>query len=318
MTHERPDPSLAPGFAPGTMAVGRFRPGSARAVGTVGWEARMTPLLGRAARAVLIAVLVAATAAPALAQTRPDTPPPPPPVEKKPPRPRDEPPRDPPAPDENVAKGDYYFKTGYYLPASEAYRVAVLADPTSAQKKLAFGHSLFAIGNYSYASYALRRAVATSDASQPFEPDVVALFPSRKSFDKAVRDLKRHVAYNPRDPAGLSVLGYVLYSAQEDDAAREMFQYLQKIPANANDPFARYFLKLIETRKSATPSHAPVPVDTPKVEAAPPKVAPPPPPAPKPEVKPSKPPEPATPPEAGRIEEDTPHLAPVPAPAVAE
>src|SRR5205823_5670919 len=82
--------------------------------------------------------------------------------------------------DDNMAKGDYYFKTGYYLKASESYRVAVLAEPVNPWKKLAFGHALFAIGNYSYSSYALRRAVTQLDAAATFSADVGSLFPSKR------------------------------------------------------------------------------------------------------------------------------------------
>src|SRR5581483_944761 len=150
--------------------------------------------------------------------------------------------------DDNMAKGDYYFKTGYYLKASESYRVAVLAEPVNPYKKLAFGHALFAIGNYSYSSYALRRAVSQLDAKTPFTADVSSLFPSKKAFEKAVKDLKRYVTYSPRDPAGLSVLGYMLFAQGEDERAKEMFVYLQRLPKNENDAFAAFFLKQIEAR----------------------------------------------------------------------
>jgi hypothetical protein len=171
--------------------------------------------------------------------------------------------------DDNMAKGDYYFKTGYYLKASEAYRVAVLAEPTNAWKKLSFGHALFAIGNYSYSSYALRRAVSQLDSKTPFSQDVSSLFPSKRAFEKAVKDLKRYVTYSPRDPAGLSVLGYMLFSQGEDDHAKEMFQYLQKLPKNENDAFAAFFLKQIDARKGGPALSDPKPVEPKPVASAP-------------------------------------------------
>ncbi|HZU97680.1 MAG TPA: hypothetical protein VFF73_13350 [Planctomycetota bacterium] len=169
--------------------------------------------------------------------------------------------------DDNMAKGDYYFKTGYYLKASEAYRVAVLAEPTNAWKKLSFGHALFAIGNYSYSSYALRRAVSQLDSKTPFSQDVSSLFPSKRAFEKAVKDLKRYVTYSPRDPAGLSVLGYMLFSQGEDDHAKEMFQYLQKLPKNENDAFAAFFLKQIDARKGGPALSEPKPEQKPVASA---------------------------------------------------
>jgi hypothetical protein len=209
--------------------------------------------------------------------------------------------------DDNMAKGDYYFKTGYYLKASEAYRVAVLAEPVNPWKKLAFGHALFAIGNYSYASYALRRAVQQLDVKVPFAPDVSSLFPSKRAFEKAVKDLKRYVTYSPRDPAGLSVLGYMLFAQGEDDRAREMFVYLQRLPKNDNDAFATFFLKQIDARKGESRT-AP--------ELTPPK-PPTPAPAPQPVQPPAPPPSVATP-EGARQGEEPAKVKPAPARALAD
>lgn len=156
---------------------------------------------------------------------------------------------------EHLAKGDYYFKAGYYLKASEHYRLALLEDPTSPWKKLAFGHALFAIGNYSYASYALRRGVNQLDADAAFRPEIEPLFPGKRAFVQALRDLKKYVTYSPRDPAGLTVLGYVLFSVPgEERRCRDMFLYLKRL--DRNDPFAAYFLKQLDARgtRGDTPS----------------------------------------------------------------
>ena len=139
------------------------------------------------------------------------------------------------------SKGDYLFKLGHYYRASEHYRLALLEDPDDPQKKLAFGHALFAIGNYSYASYALRRGVSELDPKVAFRPDLGALFPSKRSFTHALRDLKRYVTYSPRDAAGLTVLGYVLHATPGESArARDMFRYLLRL--DPKDRFARFFL----------------------------------------------------------------------------
>ena len=179
---------------------------------------------------------------------------------------------DAPRPQGHLAKGDYFFKSGYYLKASEHYRLALLEDPSSPAKKLAFGHALFAIGNYSYASYALRRGVAQLDSSE-FRPEVESLFPSKRQFQQALRDLKRYVTYSPRDPAGLTVLGYVLFSISgEERRCRDMFQYLKRL--DPNDPFAEYFLGQLKHR-------GPIPEgadDSPLIPDAEPADEPPPPP----------------------------------------
>jgi Tfp pilus assembly protein PilF len=151
--------------------------------------------------------------------------------------------------DDNVARGDYYFKTGYYLKASRSYRQAVLDDMENPWKKLAFGHSLLAIGNYTYSSYALRRALSQLDATKPFDPDAQSLFPSKAAFNRALMDLKRYVTYSPRDPSGLTVLGYVFYARGEDARAREIFGYLQRLPENEKDAFAEFLLKQLDRRE---------------------------------------------------------------------
>lgn len=197
--------------------------------------------------------------------------------------------------DGHLAKGDYFFKAGYYLKASEHYRLALLEDPASPGKKLAFGHALFAIGNYSYASYALRRGVAQLDASEPLRPQLKGLFPSERAFTQALRDLKRYVTYSPRDPAGLTVLGYVLFTIEgEERRCQDMFKYLKRL--DPNDPFADYFLAQIRRKgipdgddpgpQAALPDvgsvdDEPEPAPTRPV-AAPPPPPPPPPPAPPP------------------------------------
>ena len=194
--------------------------------------------------------------------------------------------QDPPeksAGSEHQAKGDYYFKAGYYLKASEHYRLALLEDPTSSSKKLAFGTALFAIGNYSYASYALRRGVAQLDAATPFNPAIEPLFPGKRAFVQALRDLKRYVTYSPRDPAGLTVLGYVLFSvAGEERRCRDMFLYLKRL--DKNDPFAEFFLKQLDARgtKGDTPTTELPDIPPEEIEESTPEPAPFAPPAPKP------------------------------------
>jgi tetratricopeptide (TPR) repeat protein len=220
---------------------------------------------------------------------------------------------------EHQAKGDYYFKAGYYLKASEHYRLALLEDPTSPQKKLAFGHSLFAIGNYSYASYALRRGVAQLEAEGAFRPAVEPLFPSKRAFVQALRDLKRYVTYSPRDPAGLTVLGYVLFSVEgEERRCRDMFLYHKRL--DRNDPFADYFLTQLDKRGTRGDVPSTELPDVGPLEPEPSEAIPPPAPAPAP-----KPAAPKQPPlgevlaEPGRLGERPPEGEwPEPVPARAE
>lgn len=201
--------------------------------------------------------------------------------------------------DGHLAKGDYFFKAGYYLKASEHYRLALLEDPASPGKKLAFGHALFAIGNYSYASYALRRGIAQLDADDPFRPSIEALFPSKRAFTQALRDLKRYVTYSPRDPAGLSVLGYILFSIEgEETRCRDMFKYLKRL--DPNDPFAEFFLAQIRRRGVPEGDDPPAAAGLPEVGDDEPEVAevtpaPAPAPTPKPVAPPPPPPPPAPP-----------------------
>lgn len=149
--------------------------------------------------------------------------------------------------DELHERGDYLFKSGYYFRASDNYRLALVEDPTNPWRKLAFGHSLFAIGKYGYASYALRRGVAELDPKLTFAPEIAPLFPSRRRFQQALRDLKRYVTYSPRDAAGLTVLGYVLYSIRgEERRSRDMFRYLLRL--DPNDAFATTMIAQLDRR----------------------------------------------------------------------
>jgi tetratricopeptide (TPR) repeat protein len=149
--------------------------------------------------------------------------------------------------DELHERGDYLFKSGYYFRASDNYRLALVEDPTNPWRKLAFGHSLFAIGKYGYASYALRRGVAELDPKLTFAPEIAPLFPSRRRFQQALRDLKRYVTYSPRDAAGLTVLGYVLYSIRgEERRSRDMFRYLLRL--DPNDAFAASMIAQLDRR----------------------------------------------------------------------
>lgn len=211
------------------------------------------------------------------------------------------------APDGNLAKGDYFFKAGYYLKASEHYRLALLEDPGNPTKKLAFGHALFAIGNYSYASYALRRGVAQLDPQEDYRPAISSLFPSQRAFTQALRDLKRYVTYSPRDPAGLTVLGYVLFSVPgEERRCAELLNYLKRL--DPRDPFADFVLEQLRRRGPLPPARAegvvedePVEsvVDTPatprKASPTPTADVPFPPPAPTPAPAPTPPPAAAAP-----------------------
>lgn len=155
--------------------------------------------------------------------------------------------------DELHERGDYLFKSGYYFRASDNYRLALVEDPTNPWRKLAFGHSLFAIGKYGYASYALRRGVAELDPKLTFAPEIAPLFPSRRRFQQALRDLKRYVTYSPRDAAGLTVLGYVLYSIRgEERRSRDMFRYLLRL--DPNDAFATSMIAQLDRRAKTAAS----------------------------------------------------------------
>ncbi len=157
--------------------------------------------------------------------------------------------------DELHERGDYLFKSGYYFRASDNYRLALVEDPTNPWRKLAFGHSLFAIGKYGYASYALRRGVAELDPKQTFAPEIAPLFPSRRRFQQALRDLKRYVTYSPRDAAGLTVLGYVLYSVPgEERRSRDMFRYLLRL--DPNDAFASTLIAQLDRRAKTSSGEA--------------------------------------------------------------
>ena len=173
------------------------------------------------------------------------------------------------AQDKNVSKGDYYFKAGYYYKASEHYRLAVQQNPTSPDKILRFGHSLFAIGNYSYASYALRKGLSRMDPSKHFTPELASLFPSDRDFVQVLRDLKVYVTYRPRDPAGLTVLSYVLFTIpSEHKRCRELLGYLRR--HDKDDPSVAFMLHQLRQRDAPVADVPPPQLDPlPPVEVPP-------------------------------------------------
>ena len=112
--------------------------------------------------------------------------------------------------------------------------------------------------------------------------------------------------HSPRDPAGLSVLGYMLFSQGDDEKAREMFVYLQRLPKNDQDPFAAFFVKQINARAGTQPKTEAPPLPPPAEVVPPPvKVAQP--------VKPQ-----VAPPEAGRQDEEPAKVKPAVGGALAE
>jgi tetratricopeptide (TPR) repeat protein len=144
----------------------------------------------------------------------------------------------------DMARGDYFFKAGYYLKASESYRVAILDRPRDTERLLSFANALFALGNYHYSSHAIRRAVKHSSKKSGFDPQVAPMFPHRLSYVRALDDLKRYVTYNRRDPSALTVLAYTYYADGEFKKSRKICGYLKLL--DREDPLVAFMNKLLK------------------------------------------------------------------------
>lgn len=164
-------------------------------------------------------------------------------------------------PDKNsdMARGDYYFKAGYYLKASESYRAAVLDNRKDQGRVLAFANAVFALGNYHYSSHAIRRAVKLQGKGV-FNPQIAAMFPSRLSYIRALEDLKRYVTTNRRDPSALTVLAYTYYADGEYSKCRKITNYLRIL--DREDGFVKFLVSQIDRRENG---------ESPKLSAAKPK-----------------------------------------------
>lgn len=146
----------------------------------------------------------------------------------------------------DMSRGDYFFKAGYYLKASESYRVAILDRPRDTGRLMSFANSLFALGNYHYSSHAIRRAVKYYPKKVSFAPQVAPMFPSRLNYDRALDDLKRYVTYNRRDPSALTVLAYTYYADGEYRKAQKICGYLKLL--DREDSFVGFMNKKISAR----------------------------------------------------------------------
>lgn len=146
----------------------------------------------------------------------------------------------------DMSRGDYFFKAGYYLKASESYRVAILDRPRDTDRLMSFANSLFALGNYHYSSHAIRRAVKYFPKKRSFAPQVAPMFPSRLNYDRALDDLKRYVTYNRRDPSALTVLAYTYYADGEYRKAQKICGYLKLL--DREDSFVSFMNAKIQAR----------------------------------------------------------------------
>ncbi|MDF1661804.1 MAG: hypothetical protein P1V97_08520 [Planctomycetota bacterium] len=155
----------------------------------------------------------------------------------------------------DMSRGDYFFKAGYYLKASESYRVAVLDKPSDTGRLMAFANSLFAVGNFHYSSHAIRRAVKYSPKKASFAPQVAPMFGSRLAYDRALDDLKRYVTYNRRDPSALTVLAYTYYADGEYRKAQKICGYLKLL--DREDSFVSFMTTKIQARLGGKVSEKP-------------------------------------------------------------
>lgn len=214
---------------------------------------------------------------------------------------QDEPPESSP----NLARGEYFMKAGKYLKASHAFRAAVLEDQTDPKRLLSFAASLFAVGNYHYSSHAIRRAARQVDGREPFRPNIVAMFPSRVAYMRALDELKRYVTYNRRDPSALTVLALCYHDEADGPMTQRILGYLRLL--DAEDSFVSFLdqrnrIRLPEARPDSRPDPKPE-VLTPGPSPELPKPAPEPTPKPEAEPVPAAPLTPPTLPETGSVPE---------------
>jgi tetratricopeptide (TPR) repeat protein len=173
----------------------------------------------------------------------------------------------------SLAQGDYYFKAGYYLKASDAYRVAIFDAPKEPRRLLSFAHALFALGNYHWASHTLRSALPLLTPESELAPNASSMFPSRLSYMRALDDLKRYVTYNRRDRSALTVLAYTYCVDEQNENALRICGYLDLL--ESDDPFSSFLRARLSRAATASSGEATKPKTITPPDIAAPELEPP-------------------------------------------
>lgn len=108
-----------------------------------------------------------------------------------------------------VDEGMQQFRSGNYDRAAIAWLNASTLDQGDAASRLQAGHALFALGRYDQSVLLLARAFELAPQLVGASFDVRSDYTKQEDFNQHLTRLEMHVAQNPNEVAGLTLLGYV-------------------------------------------------------------------------------------------------------------
>lgn len=148
-----------------------------------------------------------------------------------------------------VDEGMALFHAGHYDRAAVVWLNASTLDQGDAASRVQAGHALFAIGRYPEAVKLLDRAFELAPQLAGAAYDIRNDYRHEQDFDRHLNRLAAHVAQNPNDVAGLTLMGYVL---SYTDGPSHAYAYLQR--ARSFAPKDTFVEKLWATAEMVGPA----------------------------------------------------------------
>ena len=139
-----------------------------------------------------------------------------------------------------VELGDFYFGSGRYEDAAEAYAKARGHSPKDASVHLVMADAVFANGDYHYAAFLIAEAVRLDAAIVSADTDKRAFYGDPKDFDTQMAALRRYIAAKPYDAWAQLVLAYNLRFGGRRTAAIAAFRRVLEL--DPGNPTAQAFL----------------------------------------------------------------------------
>jgi tetratricopeptide (TPR) repeat protein len=128
-----------------------------------------------------------------------------------------------------MQRGSEAFATGNYRVATDAFKEAVILNPSDAEARYSLAMSAFAEGKYAFSAFALRRAITQDPESSNI--DVEAAFGGPARFAEYLRPLDRELEVHSSDPDLLLLRGFMsLRIGDYRTAARTLDLALQHLP----------------------------------------------------------------------------------------
>jgi tetratricopeptide (TPR) repeat protein len=140
-----------------------------------------------------------------------------------------------------VELGDYYFKTGRFRDAAEAYGKARHYAPDDPALHFVLADAVFALGDYHYAAFLIAEAVRLDPTIVTAVTEKRRFYGDARAFDDQMQALERYLEGKPYDAQAQLVLGYNLRFSDRPAAATAAF--LRVVEIDPDNRAAVTFLK---------------------------------------------------------------------------